>query len=249
MEPVAQSPWRLEFARRAAITRELEKRLRDELHMQEKREREKEQETCAEEQTDILAMVEIVLATDRQIAELRVKVDYYDGVAVEALLANEADLQAIRQQIREAWLDAYMLPDGRRVFKNRDGTQVFDESGAEISPEEVDPDAIADDKIRWEDWLDMNAREAELVEERNELIEFQDKVAEVREKLDDPALTANEAAALAAELEDAAPARVQAIVDRNADTPKQDRAQEAAPGYVADQQRFQTAAKLDIAAP
>ncbi|MEQ1953652.1 hypothetical protein [Mesorhizobium sp. CN2-181] len=217
MEPVAQSLWRLEFARKAAVTRELEERLRDDKQLKDRREKDKSED---QREDGELAAIAEVLASNTEIADFGVKLDTYDAATVDALMANDVDLQAVRDRIEDMMLEAHTLPDGRRVFKTRDGTKVFDENGAELKPEEVDPLEIDNRKPRWEDLLDAKREEAELVDERRDLIEFQEKLDGARERLDDPALTKDELDALDKELGDAMPERVKATLDRDNDRPK-----------------------------
>lgn len=226
MVVIVPSSWRLEFARKAAMAHDLEKRLRDEKLVKEKREKE-ERDTSADEQADMLAIVELVLATTDQIDAFTVKLDAYDAATIEALMLNEEELVAVRERIASMLLDAHVLPDGRRVFKTRDGTQVFDQYGSEIAPDELAPEEIADDKPRWEDWLHDQTEEMRLVEERQDLLAFQEKLDDTRERLEDPALTAEDLSALEDELGEAAPDRVKELLGHPEPAPKQERVQDA----------------------
>src|SRR5688572_6312748 len=147
---IAPSPWRVEFARKAAIARDLEQRLRNEKLLKDKRERE-QRDASTDEHADFLAVVDLVLASDHRIEAFTVKLDALDAATVAALMQNEEALIAVRERIATMLLAAHVLPDGRRVFKTRDGTEVFDEFGTAVSAEEITPDQIADDKPRWED--------------------------------------------------------------------------------------------------
>lgn len=220
MEPVAQTVWRLEFARKAAISRELEDRLRDEKARHDRREIE-----LADDRRDNNEMAELltaVLASAEQIEAFTVKLDRYDTATVDALMQNEQDLAVVRERIETMLLEAHTLPDGRRVFKTRDGERVFDEHGTEMKAEEIDPNVIADTKTRWEVYRDTRNAEKALVDERHQLLEFQQKIDDARERLEDPELTEKELKALEAELGEAAPDRVRKTLQR--DQPKADKA-------------------------
>lgn len=222
MEPLTQIIVRHEFARKAAISRELEDRLADEKRIRDKKKEDQERQGI-EQETDLLTAVHMVLASDEQIEAFTVKLDEYDAATVEALMANEQDLQAVRERIQTMLLEAHTLPDGRRVFKTRDGMQVFDEFGQEIKAEELRPDQISDDKEKWEDYLGAKDEEVRLAEERKELIEFQEKLDDARERLDDPKLTEQELEALDKELGEAMPDRVKTVLGHDAGEPRQER--------------------------
>lgn len=168
----------------------------------------------------MLALAELVLASEQQIEAFTVKLDTWDTATVEALMQNEEELLAVRERIASMLLDSHVLPDGRRVFKTRDGTKVFDEFGSEILPDVLSPDDIANDKARWEDLLEARLSANTLEREREELLAYQEKLDDARERLDDdPALTEDDLAALEDELGEAMPARVTAILNREAGGP------------------------------
>lgn len=223
-EPLLQTAWRLEFARKAAISRELEDRLRDEKARRDKRE--KELADNRRENAEIADLIVAVLASEAEIEAFKVKLDIYDAATVDALMQNEEELTAVRERIQDMLLEAHTLPDGRRVFKTRDGQRVFDEHGTEMKAEEIDPRSIDDRKTRWEDWQEIRAKETALVEERGELLAYQQKLDEARERVDDPELTKNELDALDKEHADAMPERVRRLAGEHAperETPENER--------------------------
>lgn len=181
---------RIEFARSA------EKR-RDEIRFQRdverrrdlKEERAKRQGT--ESDLNDLALG-IVLATDVQIAEFSVTLDSYDEATVKALFENEKLLDAAREKVEALLGEAYVLADRRRVFKTRDGLQVFDEFGTELDAETIDPDEIADGHPTWEDFLLSTNERDRLEAERTEILDFQQRVDDARDRLDDDGLTTDD---------------------------------------------------------
>jgi hypothetical protein len=88
--------------------------------------------------------------------------------------------------------NATTLPDGRKVFKTRDGMRVFDQHGKELPPDELDPKAIGDEKTRWEDYKSQRDAKTELERERAQLLEYQTKLDEARNRLKDGDITADE---------------------------------------------------------
>lgn len=90
------------------------------------------------------------MATPTQVEEFEIKLDSYDEAIVTALMENQELLDAVRNEITAMLSQAYVLEDGRRVFKTEDGTQVFDEFGTEVQADEVDPLQIDDSLPTWE---------------------------------------------------------------------------------------------------
>lgn len=223
MEPVAQTVWRLEFARKAAISRELEDRLRDEKARIERRE--KDQAEDRREDREMAELLTAVLASDERIEAFTAKLDRYDVATVDALMQNEQDLAVVRERIETMLLEAHTLSDGRRVFKTRDGQRVFDENGTELKANEIDPNTISDKKTKWEDFQEAHQTRDALVDERRQLLEFQGKIDDARERLEDPELTEDELKALDKELGEAVPDRVRKTLER--DERKADRAEPA----------------------
>lgn len=54
-------------------------------------------------------------------------------------MQNGRALERVQEDLRIMVDKAYVLPDGRRVFKTEDGMRVFDEHGEEIKGFDPDP--------------------------------------------------------------------------------------------------------------
>lgn len=177
---------RLEFAKRAEWHREQERRVLDQIReRQEKREREHEAEETAA--TDFaLAM----LASDTDIADFTVKLDAYDAATIEALHENEVALAKVQEELRVMHDKAFVLPDGRKVFKTEDGKRIFDESGVEVK--DFDPDRIEDWRPRAEGYLEGFEQRRMLLEERRELHDYLAELDEARERTGEDGLTKGE---------------------------------------------------------
>lgn len=107
-------------------------------------------------------------------------------------MENQAAIDAVQERIEAMLQDAHILPDGRRVFKTKDGMRVFDEHGQELPPEIIDPMTIDDMKPRWESFsADMNEWER-LMQEREQLHDYQAKLDDARERLDSGEITQDE---------------------------------------------------------
>ncbi|MBM1624815.1 hypothetical protein JQV18_06110 [Sulfitobacter mediterraneus] len=126
----------------------------------------------------------VSIASEVQIREFKVKLDTYDSATVEALMENQQLLDATRERIGAMLDRAYVMEDGRRVFKTEDGTQVFDEHGVEVGSDELDPSLIGNERPKWEAFSADKTTELGLINERTEILEFQEKVDAARERVD-----------------------------------------------------------------
>lgn len=201
--------WRSDFARSANWRRE-----RD-LHFQRDRERRRSKEERADriegELSDLAAIATI--ATEAQLAEFRATLDEYDEATVEALMLNEEQLRDVRAKLEDMLGKAYVLEDGRRVFKSEDGVRVFDEHGARLTPDEVDPNAIEDWRPTWESFETLSDSENALLQERQRILDFQEKVDHARATADKEGLTTDELNDLEDSLEADMPLAVRRQID------------------------------------
>ena len=204
MDAIREMDWRQEFARSAAWQREQKA-----LHHNRRREEREKHERDAEKGDNAFAEIAgAVLATSEEIADFQVTLDAYDEAAINALMQNEQDLLVVREQLDDMLSKAYVLEDGRRVFKTEDGTRVFDEHGVELPPDSIDPDLIDDLRPRAEPYLEALHVEKSLVEERADLLDFQEKLDHAREESNRGDLTKEELDDLKSDLEASMPPSV-----------------------------------------
>ena len=241
MEVMPLRSYRLEFAKRAADRREDERRIIDQIKDREERDKKREHDVEAD-QDALIDIVAAVLATDAQIADFTVKLDTYDAATVEALMENEQALERVRDEIRIMLDKAYVLPDGRRVFKTEDGTRIFDEHGEEVT--DFDPDEIEDWRPRYEGYKAIVAEEEALVEERNDLIEYQDLLDDTRERAGQEGLTNDELDELEQRLEANMPDAVKRQLPKESALGLDEASPDAEPQATA----FRPAGKLDMPA-
>ena len=145
------------------------------------------------------------MATEQQIAAFQQRLDDYDTKTVDALMENGKALDKLGKELRQMRDNSFVLPDGRHVFKTEDGTRVFDEKGAEISPKALDPNIIGEHCTRWETFDAAHRAEQHLNSERHDLLEFQGKVDETRARVDKGGISKKELDALDADLKANAP--------------------------------------------
>lgn len=155
---------------------------------------------------------EIVAATATQIKEFEIKLDSYDAATVTALMENQVLLDAVQARIDTLLAQAYVMEDGRRVFKTEDGTQVFDENGGIVRADELDADLIPTTAPTWEAYSAEVETAQGLTSERGDLLAYQEKLDVAREEIADGEISEAELEELDADLLDAMPSSVRGHV-------------------------------------
>ncbi|MBL4755877.1 MAG: hypothetical protein JKY52_20070 [Flavobacteriales bacterium] len=165
-----------------------------------------------QEQSMLSLAADIIMATEIQIEKFKVKLDAYDEATVKALMENSQALDLINAQLEEMLERAYVMEDGRRVFKTEDGTQVFDEFGKEVLPDELDFAAIDPESPTWESYQPIFSEREQLLVERRQILEFQEKVDAARERVDGGDISKTDLDELDADLLEIMPSSVKAHV-------------------------------------
>jgi len=188
--------WREEFERAATAKRE------EAVHWEQMRllaaqDRERREHLRREEQQDRAdrVILEAALATFQQVGTFRVEIDDYGTKTVESLMENREAMELVQRRIDDMLGRAEVLPDGRRVFKTIDGKQP-----------------------KWEAFRAEKEARIRLEAERQQLLDYQDRLDQARERLDAGDITQKELDALKAELKDTMPEAVRRKLDQ--DTPK-----------------------------
>ena len=161
-----------------------------------------------QEQGMLSLAADVIMATEIQIEKFKVKLDAYDEATVKALMENSKALDLVNAQLEEMLERAYVMEDGRRVFRTEDGTQVFDEFGKEVTRDNLEFDRITPDMPTWEAFSEGVEHLDKLETERGQILEFQEKVDAARERVADGKITKDELDDLGSELSDATPASV-----------------------------------------
>jgi len=192
--------WKKQFARSAAYRAEQQHFFRE----AERRHKETLRADRFDDDVSDLAIT-AVLATEAQIFEFRVKLEDYRTVTVEFLLENERQLAEVQKRLDDMLSKAYVLPDGRRVFKTEDGLRVFDEHGIELYADDIDPDLIEDWRPAADSYLpDLNAKHR-LVDDRERKLELLDRIDAAEARIEAGDLTVEDIADIERELEAFAP--------------------------------------------
>ena len=208
MDFVLEQTWKEIFAlaaeAKAAKRREEQVKLFYETLDREKHHRDEIKERDEKE----VKQLEELAATTAQLAAFNQHLDLYDTQTVHALMENGEGLEKISDSIRIMRDDAYALPDGRRVFKTQDGQHVFDEHGAAVGRETIDPQMIEDRHTKWEPFKAAKDAESSLQIERQGLLDYQAKLDEVRTRVGKGDITKQQLDDLDADLKASAPPAV-----------------------------------------
>lgn len=203
-------------------------RLQQDMREQAKLRERRKDEADRENGDDLLALAATVVSS-AQLQHFNESLSEYDAATVAALQRNDEALAAAEERLALLLEGAFVLPDGRRVFRTEDGRYVFDENGQAIPPEVIEAGDIPDGYTSWEDYDSAADVIRRLVEERRELIEFQEELDEARERANDGDLTQDELDELMDDLERDMPPAVRAELD-NAEGPAPSSAPAAPPG-------------------
>jgi len=198
IDPLASA--RREFARSAAYRQEQHRFFAE----VERRHKEKIEDTKADTETDDLA-ISVVLATAAEVASFQAELDDYRTATTKALIENERRLEHVQAELDDMLAKAYVLPDGRRVFKTEDGLRVFDEHGVELAADDVDPDLIEDWRPRAEGYIKRHYTKLELLDEKDALHSFEERVELADERAKSGEMTKDELRDLRNELETSIP--------------------------------------------
>lgn len=161
----------------------------------------------ADKQDDefIALATEVIMATEIQLREFEArldayearldafddKLDAYDNAITKALIGNSERLALLEQQIAEneavlsgMLVRAYVMEDGRRIFKSEDGSYVIDEHGAQVGRDEVDFNLV-DGPTTAETFIEKLNRDKVLGAERDAALEERRRLHDAQAKVDD----------------------------------------------------------------
>jgi len=142
-----------------------------------------------------------ILATEMEVKKFQAKLDVYDEATVKALMENQEALDLLQVQIDDMLSSAHRLDDGTRVFKSEDGTWAVDEHGNRLNNDTHDVDQIPDTKHSAEEYLDSHEQKNQLMNERQEILDYQEMLDGARERSNSDDFTKEELDALDKELE------------------------------------------------
>ncbi len=154
--------------------------------------------------------VATVMASRIELQRFEAKLDAYDEAIVKALMENQEKLDAVNARLEDMLERAYVMPDGRRVFKTADGTQVFDEFGKLVTRDELDYDLIGPDRPIWDRFNPLREKRGLLEVERQRIFEFQERVQAARDRVAEGEIPKSELDGLDADLASAIPPSVRA---------------------------------------
>jgi hypothetical protein len=167
-----------EFQRR---TQARAREQRAELEDERQRDQERREARREEQQREFSEALEAIdRANQAQIAAFHERLDHYDRAVIESLMDNQEALDVVNRELDRMRREAFTLPDGRKVFKSIDGERVFDENGALLNRETIDPDAIGGRQSSWEEYKAQRDAKTCLEQERSHLLAFQERLDHAR---------------------------------------------------------------------
>ena len=174
------------------------------------KDQERQKEIKAEQAEDDLLdfAASVILATEMEIAEFQAKLDTYDEATVKALMENQRQLDKTQARIDEMLSNADIMEDGTRVFKSEDGTWAVDEHGNRLDSQTHDMDAILPTKNTAEEYLETTERKHQLMQERQAILDYQEKLDNARERSNADDFAKEELDELEAELDATMPTAV-----------------------------------------
>ncbi|MEM8625378.1 MAG: hypothetical protein AAGG47_17900 [Pseudomonadota bacterium] len=132
---------------------------------------------------ELLQLAILTGATKGEIEKLAGRLNAHQAAVIEALQENREELDQAEEDLGRMLEEAHVLLDGRRVFRTKDGRQVFDEHGALVAPEELDPRDVDPSRPSWEDYRSGRDRQEALRAEQRDLLEYQCRLDEAEERL------------------------------------------------------------------
>ena len=152
----------------------------------------------------------VVEATAKDIAAFDTKLTHYENLTTAEIMRLQEQLVVLLGKREEMLANAHVLPDGRRVFKTEDGTQVFDEHGNEVGSDVIDPNDIDNSRPSWEVFSSNEGKIQAFEKQLTEMQEFQTRLDDIRERFDKGNITADELKTLEKELERSVPLSLRA---------------------------------------
>ena len=195
---------------------------------EEERLRRDRKEDLAEDAGEVLDFAMAVISV-ADATELRFELDLYGTGTVAALQQNETELADVQKRLEKVFAKSYTLPDGRKVWKTMGGNEVYDERGEKLDLSVINPADIADDYPKWEAVKPMLDERDLLLNERAEIIAYQDKLDAARDRLDSGEMTRKEFDDLRDELKADMPDAVRAQIPDMESTQKPDTSADAVP--------------------
>ena len=208
MNGAALPDFRQAFARSTDYRREL-----DHFFKEQERQRAKKNGSDDRLDDDMTDLAIAVMAGDSEIADFTKRLDIYRTATVESLMENEVKLAEVQKRLDDLLGKAHVLPDGRRVFKTKDGLRVFDEHGIELSADSIDPDTIENWRPHAEEYMTDFRQKQTLLEDRERKLDALDRMDQMEERIAEGDLTQDELKELEDELEAITPPDIRARVE------------------------------------
>lgn len=165
--------------------------------------RKAETDADRDDDTGLIWTILVAGTLTERLVQLSERIETHQLAVIEALQANRDKLDRTEDELDIMLSEAHVLGDGRRVFKTRDGLQVFDEHGFAVSAEIIEPDAIDDRDPHWERFDRSRREHLRLSREREDLLTYQERLDRAQERIEQGTMTGTDADDLDRLLDDA----------------------------------------------
>lgn len=179
--------------RQKELVRAAQSRERSKWFVAAREHKERQNDLAEEADATVLNLAAVVVLADPiEIEAFKVELVVYDIATIEAIIANREILEVLYAEHQRLLGEAYVLEDGRRVFKSENGRGVFFEDGDLASPDVVDPNEIEDYRPTAEEFF---ANKKSIVKHEaigKRLDAYQTDLDEARERADSGEMTKDE---------------------------------------------------------
>ncbi|MCV6575106.1 MAG: hypothetical protein OIF58_05160 [Cohaesibacter sp.] len=187
------------FLRRARLKRD------QEFHLQRERQQTKDRQERHDQDDNLDILLTVAMATEQEVAVFRARLDDYEERATKHILALQRKLDQEMVE-KNAMLDqAYILDDGRRVFKIHDEQRVIDEFGQDVSPDIIVPDEVPNHHPDGKLFIGTLNSLSKTHEALEKTIKFRDRVNEMQDEVDQGKISKDRLQELEQEFEDIMP--------------------------------------------
>ena len=158
----------------------------------------------------------VATVSQQQLDDFRVELEAYQAATTEELLYLREQLDRLESERQELLDKAYVLPDGRRVFKSEDGTKVYFEDGTEVDPSIVQHHQIGEEHTYWQPYH-RKTMQVDIVKQHfDATLSYQHKTDALEQRLERGEITEGEYGEMRETLVGQAPKRVSARVNGQA---------------------------------
>jgi hypothetical protein len=182
-------------------------------HDQQKDQKNRKDQLADDVDSDLMSFaMDIVMASETQLLEFDNRLDQYEHITIEAIVLKQEELDKLLETRNQLLSDAYVMEDGRRVFKSEDGSYVIDEHRQYVSPQELDYNLLHSGHPAAEIFEANEDKFDTVKQELQQLHTFHEKIDEARDRRAEGNITEKELQEMDKEFLEMMPASVKARI-------------------------------------